>query len=279
MVEVVQKTTESSLIGNPFSIVGDIAQYWGYIVLAIVLIILTIVIWQILAKWEDERKERDDPVYEGYKNLIRDCDQGKDKTRIRKNYRLINIFWFGLPFAKSEHSAKIVNYTNEFLGFYRGHSYSQDGYFNILAYKEKVFLFFEKTFLIRCPYYLTITVKKKGKDGKYLKDEDGKFIPEKKKIDYKDWVGELKNGDIKILCTSLQKLSYFRYPVYLDENKKIVDLRKQEKEDIIDLGHDQMLARVLATGSQMVEKAMLHNPNVQYEQKIPEKTKTEQSTD
>jgi len=270
MAEIVQKVEPISNDGY-MGIFQAIAQNWGYIVLAIFIVILAIILWVILKKWEDERKERDDPVYEGYQNLIRDCRLNADKKKIRLNYRLVNLLWFGIPLARKEHSAKIVNYTNSFLGWYRGHCHSQDGYFNILAYKTKFFFFIEECFLIRCAMQSKIKVA----DGL---DREGRVKTKIKVMDYKAWLGELANGDIKIKCTDLQKLSYFRYPVYLEADGTIIDMRRELKEDIIDLGHDQMLARVLATGSQMVEKAMLHNPNVKYAQLSPEKTKVEQET-
>ena len=165
MVEVVHQTTAEA-ISSPFSFLYQIAQYWGYILIAIIGLILAIVIWVMWSKWEDERHERDDPVYEGYKNLIRDCELNKDRRKIRKTYSLANLLWFGLPFKRKEHSNVIIDYRDNIIGYYRGHSISQDGYYNLLAYKTKWLLFFEEIFLIRCPKQLDIRLYKKDKDGK-----------------------------------------------------------------------------------------------------------------
>ncbi len=40
-----------------------------------------------------------------------------------------------------------------------------------------------------------------------------------------------------------------------------------------------MMSRVMATGSQMVEKAMMHNPHVKFAQLSPEKTQAEKVED
>ena len=279
MVEVVHQTT-SEVIRSPFEIFSYLGQNWGLILVSIICIILTFLLIYRFNSREDERHERDDPVYQGFRNLKRDCILGRNDKKIRKTYSLMNLLWLGFPLKKNEHSNVIVDYRDKLLGYYRGESFSQDGYFNILAYKRKFLLFFETVFLIRCP--LSIDRKYYERDKvtkKYIHDEKGKVREKIRKIDLKKFIGELSNGDIKIRCTGLEKLSYFNYPVYVDSLNDILDFRKDIQDDVVDLGYNQMLSRVLTTGSSMVEKAMLHNPNVKYNQLSPEKTKAEVQQD
>lgn len=278
MVSVITNPDTTGNAGSPGFFMW-LGSNWGYFVLAIIVLIAGFVIYFLLKKIEEERQERDDPVYQGYKNILRDCDTHADQDRIQKNWSPINLLWLGLPIVKKEHSARILNYRNETLGFYRGHSFSLDGYLNLLLYKKKVFIFFEERFLLKCPLYLDFKVLKKDEEGKVLTNEDGIKLTTTKRVKYSHLINYIGNGDIKIMCSTIQKISYFRFPVYVDRNEEIIDYRKALQEDIVEIGYDQMISRVLATGSQMVEKAMLHNPNVKYNQLSPEKTKTEQTED
>jgi len=253
--------------------------YWGYFAFAILVIILGIIIFFIIKKWEEERQERDDPIYQGFKNTMRDCLLQIDNTKIRKSYNLINLLWLGIPIVKNEHSSRILDFKNQLVGYYRGHTSSMDGYLNLRCYKSKVFIFFEDYFLIKCPLYLDLVVQKRDANKEIVKDADGKPLTTKKVVHLEHNIDYLPNGDIKLNMTSLQKISYFRYPVYLSDSNLMIDYRKELQEDIVDIGYDQMMSRVLATGSQMVEKAMLHNPYVKSEQLSPQKTKTEQQQD
>ena len=278
MAEVVHRV-ESTGGEGAFDFFNWLIDKWGYIVFALIIIILGIVIYVILKKWEEERQEKDDPVYEGYKNLCRDCSLNRDTKRIKKAYSLVNLLWLGLPLVRPEHSARIVNYNNQLLGFYRGHAYSQDGYFNILMYKDKNLIFFENKFLLRCPVFIKTKVKKRDEKGKVLKDEDGKTIVEDKSLNYRKWIQELSNGDFKIIASNLEQRNYFRYPIYLTTTGELIDIRKETGADIVDMTYNTMLGRVLSEGASMVEKAMTYNPNVKYEQMTPEKTQAEKKED
>ena len=273
MAQVVQRVTTST--DPTIGFFNWLIAYWWVWVLALVIIILGIVIWVILAKWEEERKERDDTIYQAYKNLLRDTELNRDKKKIQKGWSPINLLWLGLPLVKTEHSAKIINYTNELIGYYRGHLYTQDGYLNILAYKEKFFIFFEKRFLIRCPLFVKFNFQKKDEKGKLIEDEDGKLKTGFKILDYRKWVFWIHRRDLKLIAYGLEKHSYFRYPVYLESTGQMIDLRKETGEDLMEISYNELNSRILSDGARAVEKAMEHNPNVVYEQKIPEKTSTE----
>ena len=272
MVQVVQKATGQS---SGFDFLVWLGQNWAYFVLGILLIIAGIVIYYIIKKWDEERHERDDPVYETYKNYMRDCDLNKDPTKIRKRYKLVNLLWLGIPLVWSENSSRIVTFSGDTIGWYRGHSWSQDGYYILKVYMEKVFLFFESPFLIKVPWKIDFKVALRDKNGKERRDIDGRVMITKKSVDYSKFIETLSNGNIRLWCAGLQKMGYFRFPVFIDKDKNLIDLRSQLKDNIIETSADTMLSRVLSSGSMMVEKAMLHNPHVKYSQMSPEKTKVE----
>ena len=282
MANVVTEVNNQATQQAPDGITGFIqflANSWGYFVFAIIIIIGGIIIYFILKKMEEERNERDDPIYQAYKNTMRDCELQQDPAKVKRTYKLINLLFMGLPIFKNEHSARILDFKNNVVGYYRGHTHCMDGYLNLRCYKTKIFLFFEDHFLIKCPLYLDIKVNKTDELGNIMKDEDGKKLTTTKVVHLEKNIEYFSNGDIRINMASLQKISYFRYPVYLADSNLMVDYRMELQEDIINIGYDQMMSRVLATGSQMVEKAMLHNPHVKTEQLAPLKTKVEQQAD
>jgi len=277
MAQVVQTLNNPSTTDGVTSFFSWLVSSTGYIIFAVLLIICAIVIWYIFKKMEEERIERDDPIYEAYKNTLRDCELQKDNARINKSWSLVNLFWLGFPIVKKEHSKRVLNYTNDIIGYYRGHCKTMDGFLNLMLYKEKLFGMFETKFILKCPLQIKNKVNLQDDDGKVLVDEDGKPRQAIKVIDYNDYVKTQANGDIKVMCASIQKQSYFRYPVYVTNDGSVVDLRKDFHASLIDIGYDQMMSRIMSTGSQMVEKAMLHNPNVKFEQLSPEKTSVEKS--
>ena len=276
MVEVIK----APVVGGEDGALSFLGWIWTniwLIVIAIICIVLAFVIYYLFKRMEEERHERDDPVYERYKNYMRDCELNADKSKIRKNYSLVNLLWLGIPLVKKEHSSRIIGMSGELFGFYRGHSWSQDGYYILLCYKEKSFIFFESRFLIKVPYKVMVTVKKLDKiSGEPMLDINKRPIPLRQIIDYSKFMDEFPNGDIRLWSPSLQKISYFRYPVFVDKDKNLIDMRGMIGTNIIEDSQTAMLGRILSTGSTMVEKAMLHNPNVKYNQLSPEKTKVEQ---
>ena len=280
MATVIEHTQEHTMVStsNVMSqMILFIQDNWIMIVISLVMLILGIVIVMLIAKLEEERKERDDAVYAGYKNICRDCRRQADDKKIRKTWSAINLFWFGLPFVKNEHSSRIVDYRGDLLGWYRGHAKSQDGTYNILAYRRKIFIFFEDEFVIKMPISIPIDIPILDKITKQPKydTKTGEIIKKRKVLNFSNWVDHLKNGDIKIHCEGLEKSGYYQLPVLIDKNKDVVDLRIELGERIIDHTYNTMLQRILSDGSRNVEKAMAHNPYLIYEQKSPEKTKEE----
>ncbi len=273
-IQVVNKPAAQTAAANSSNMIQFIVSNLGYIFFGIIAVTLAIVIFYLIKNQSEERKERDNPLYQAYKYQVHDTKNNANLKKIRKKYSMLNLLFLGIPLIKSEQSNKVVNYSNDLIGYYRGDCFSMDGYKNFLVYKKK-FLFWEDCFLLKCPYNMKVKVTKKDKKGNVLKTKYGKTILETKEVYYGDNIQELPNGDYRINCSSIQRKSFFYFPVYLENNKHIVDYRKLISEDISEMTYDNMLGNILSTGSHMVEKAMLHNPQLKFNQMSPEKTKEE----
>ena len=285
MVEIVpieQKSQIPDAFGMIRSFWEALPPLWVWVII-ICVTIAGVIIWIILAKLEDERKEKDDVLYEEYKNTVSDCELNADIKRLKNNYSLKNIFFFGIPFFRNEHSAKILTFDGTLIGYYRGHSRRMDGTMNFLAYKNK-FLFFERLFTIKVPELYKVPKRDEdgkivyedmmGEDGQPLLDSDGKKVQEitliQKKLNPIQYLG---NRDIRILCSHVQKISYFRIPVITDKEGNPLDMRQQIGEAVRNTAYDLLAYRVMQQASRSMDVVANLNPNVKYNQKSPEKTK------
>jgi len=275
MVQVVTTQTSTAIqSANPMGIIQWFMENAGVLLLGLFLVVACIIIFVVINKIKEERKERSEPLYQAYKEQFRDSELGAKPIKIKKSYSMANLFVLGLPIFKNENSNKIINYTNDLIGYYRGECFSMDGYYNLLVYKKK-FLWMEDLFLIKCPWELKVKKFVRDEFGNKIKHKNGQYKSEIVIIPYKNNISEMPNGDIKIQCTHTEKHSFFNYPVYISENKKIIDYRSYIGEDLIELNANVMMSRVLSTGASMVEKGMMHNPDLKYRQLAPEKTKEE----
>jgi len=98
-------------------------------------------------------------------------------------------------------------------------------------------------------------------------------------LNFKDRIKWLGNKNIQILCLGSIRDSYFWFPNYMDQNLEVRDLRQYTNQLIIEDSHSEMVKRVLSSGAEQVERAMLHNPEVKFKQMTPQKTKTEVQED
>lgn len=185
---------------------------------------------------------------------------------------MINLLWFGIPLLKTEKSARVVTQTGKFIGWYRGHAYTQaDQCLNLLMYKNKSFFFFENLFVLKCPQHIE----------RYVEEEDsrGRLKKVKRTIKLKDKVQFTGYGDIQVWCKSFDVTSYFWYPVFVDKHDQIIDMSVMFNEKQVNVTHAEILQGALQKGSQMVDKAMDYNPNVRYNQKVDEKTSQEEKNE
>jgi hypothetical protein len=162
---------------------------------------------------------------------------------------------------------------NHLIGYYRGESYEMDNSWNLYLYKEKWLFFWEQLFILKIPLHLQT----KSMEVK----EDGTKIERKYRINLMKRVKKLPNGNIKIYCSSIQKVSLYYYcPVFIvDNDRGFLDYRKALEGTIVDNTYQVMVTRLLNTGSQQMEKSMSFNPYLQYAQKSPQKTKEEKKLD
>ena len=288
MVEVVYTPTPDagSGIGIFSNMIRWLLGHWVWIFIFIIFVILMAVVMAVISKMSEERREKNSPPYALYKATRKSCTMLRRRDWIKKRWSPINILFFGAPVFKTEASVKILGYDNRLLGYYRGDYKSQDQCWNLLMYREKVFIWFEQAFLVKIPMSLHFKVlnaagKKKEKAGnKNLIDEDF----DHKTIDLSDHVEFLTDGNIRINCVSLERVgAYYYCPVYASNILKngffsdVLDIRQFTEGAIIDNINQVMTSRMLETATSQMEKTPYLNPNVQMAQKMPEQTKEERN--
>jgi len=265
----------SNFLNEFFGFIGD---YFGLLVAAIIIFILGIVIYMVLKKWEDEKKERDEPGFQVYNNLKRTCMLRAKDYKIRKT---VAWGWFFFPplfwmawLLKKEHSNKLVNQFDNLIGYYRGECTSMDGSINYLVYKNKLMGLFESLFIVKIPIQLKL--KKQVYNEKTGESIKGRFNAEI--INLQQLIKELPNGDLKLQCTDIERLGQYYYcPVFvINERGVILDYRQILEGTIADNTYQAMVQRLLNVGARQMERGILLNPNLVYNQKLPEKTKEEE---
>jgi hypothetical protein len=153
---------------------------------------------------------------------------------------------------------------------------------NYLVYKSKIFIFFEDLFVIKVPLQLKIKVKKRNKDGEFIIDKaTKKAVLNEKTLKLSYLINHLSNRDIKIYCIGLEKVGIYYYcPVFItDKGDGVLDYRQFTEGAVIDSTYQIMVSRILNQSAQSMEKAINLNPNIKYNQALPEKTKEEQKQD
>jgi len=269
--------------------INFLSNSWPYLLIAIVLIILAIIIFYLINKLEDERKERDEPGYQVYKSVKMACELNKDERLIRKTFNPATLFFILFPpflwlmfVLKKEHSAKVLDYQNNLLGYYRGDYVGMDNTWNLLVYKSKWLIFFEKTFVIKIPLSFQVKRKVKDKKGRIMLEKDNKTpIIKEEYVDLKKFIQRLPNGDIKLQATSVEPVGlYYKCPVFIiPQTGGVVDYRSLLEGAIVDNTYQVMASRLLNLGARQMEKGMLFNPDLQYKRLAPEKTKEEEKLD
>lgn len=291
MVVIVQEEATKGFSGTGFigTVIDFFKNSWKFMLVGAILIVLFIIIWYLFKKIEEERHEREEPGYQLFKTVKASCRLNGTPTLIRKKWNPKSLWlifipiigWLLIPFIKKDHSAKLIDYNGELLGYYRGDYRGMDGTTNFLVYKHKRFLFFEDQFVIKVPTKLKMKAKKRDKNGDLVLDDKKKPILEDRTINLNDMINVLPNQDIKIYCVSLEKIGIYYYcPVFLtDKGEGVLDYRQIVEGAVIDNTYQIMVQRLLNTASISMEKGMTLNPNLKYDQMKPEKTVEEQKLD
>jgi hypothetical protein len=263
---------------------------WPWMLVGVIIIILVAIIFVILNKLEEERRERDEPGYQLFKTVKRACDLNKDAKLIRTsvNWGLIWLWlipiigWILFFIIRKEHSAKIVDYQGNLLGYYRGDYQSQDNTWNFLVYKDKWLFIFEQTFVIKAPLGFNLKKPVRDKEGRIVMELDKKTqVSETIYINTRNKIQKLTNGDVKIECTGIEQIGMYYYcPVYIVQEKgEVVDLRKLMEGAIMDNTYQLMTTRLLNTAAKQMEKGMTFSPDLNYKKAMPQKNVEEQKLD
>jgi hypothetical protein len=292
MVEVVNA-------GSPISSTTDILQQtisffqnnWLWMLVFAVIVILIIIIFMLMNKVEDERKERDEPGYQLYKTVMMAAYMNKDDKLIRRVFNwstLPLIFipvigWILMIVIKREMSAKIMDYNNNLIGYYRGDYISQDNTWNFRIYKEKWLFFFEQEFILKAPLYVYIKKVRKNDKGEIIWEDNKKTIPlyDEEKVSFRNYIQKLPDGNFKIICSGIEPIGmYYKCPVYMMEHTgEAVDYRKILEGAIVDNTYQLMSTRLLNTAAKQMEKGMTFSPDLQFRKQVPVKTKEEEKSD
>jgi len=287
MVQIIQKETPpiEQTGGAIKGMFQFFYQHWRLMLVAVFIFILGIVVYYLFKKLEDERRERDEPGYQLYKSTVRTCILQARAELIRKHWNpksllllFIPVAWPLIPFIKTEHSAKVVDRTNQVIGYYRGEFTGMDNSYNLLVYKKRYLFFFEDRFLIKIPLSVKYTITKRNRSGEIERDNTGKPKTKITELKLESVIRYLPNDDIKLLCISIERIGLYYYcPVVVDDSTGVtLDFRQHVEGAIIDNTYQLMVQRLLNLGAKQMEKGMMFNPHLQFAQKSPEKTKTEE---
>jgi len=284
MAEVVQAGTAAQAMSGVESIFVWIGQAWPWMLGAILILVLGIVIYYLMQKIEEERRYRDEPGYQVYKQLVRSTTLNAQTQKIRKTWSPKYLLWFLFPplfwvafIMKAEHSNKLVDWQGKMIGYYRGEQKGMDGTMTYQIYKDKTMVFFENTFLLKFPLIISFDIPVLNKEGIATRDAQGKQITQKKTFDLSDRIKQLPNGDIQLWATGIEKVGLYYYcpDFILDKETSTLDLRKYTEGLIMDNTYQLMVTRLQNVGAKQMESMAMWNPQVQAARKMPEKTKEE----
>ena len=268
MVEIVETTGSHSPTGILPEMLSFFARFWWAFLLIAVIVALIIIVFQVWKAKEENDRRRDSAVYATASNIFTSAEDNARKEWVRSKWSFLNLFWFGIPFIKREHSMRVVDIDRNLLGFYRGHVVMQNGDICFLVYRTKSMLgLLENKFIIYC----IKTVKK------VVKNKNGKEQFESEKLpDELIRFNETAN-EIKIKCDTIVKHgNYYYFPSYImyREDKQVhLDLSKEISDNISKVNFHVMLENITADMSRAMGAAVELNPHVRSAQKMPEKEK------
>lgn len=284
MAEVVENPppTGGNVGGTWNSFVHIIANYWWVLLLFGLLIAVIVVCFMIWKKKEENDRRRDSAVYATAMNLYGSAEHNANEKWKRKYYSWWNLLWFGIPFKWNEHSVHIVDVDRNLLGYYRGHTYTQDGDLVILLYKYRIWLgLVEDKFLLYCPLKLRVpklTEDKKTKKPVIMKNEDGKIVYEYEPLP-KDFIkyDTERGNEIRIKCNTITKQgNYYFFPNYIfvtEDGQKHIDLTDHITQQIAKTNYYVALENGYSDMSRVAGRAVEVNPHLRFKQKEPEKEK------
>jgi len=277
MASVVITETGGANVGGAFQLVAEPIRYvlsnWYIFVIGVLLCIaLGIIIYLVFATKEFS-KQRDEAGYFLYKKTIQDCINNRDVKKFSKTYSLKNLFLLGIPIFWKDKSKRILNKYGELIGRYRGHVRSQDGTYNLLVCTGTSFGIIDNTIIIKVPEIVSY-------EGT---DEKGKSVKISQRFSL--WVEDPYDKTITIKASGIERTAIFYYmPIVVEVDKttgleQVIDLRKFMEGSVTDSTYQVMMQRMLNSSQKQMEKAMLLNPHLKYDQMSPQKTAPEADLD
>lgn len=290
MAEIVQETTttqSAGTIGDAWSgLLYILKNYWWVLLLICIIIAVIVIAFVIWKKKEENDKRRDSAVYATAMNLWESAEQNSKTEWVRNYYSLWNLLWLGIPFKRNEHSVRITDIDRNLIGWYRGHTKTQDGDTVFLMYKSKWLLgLLEEKFLMYCPSRIRTPKMSLIKGNKVpVIDEKGNPLFELRQLPEQLDYDVMRGNEIRIRCNTVTKQgNYYRFPNYVLINDK-------GQQEHIDMTYDltQFIAKTnfvvtLESGfsdmSRAIGRAAEFNPYLRYKQKEPEKEKNVEEDD
>ena len=250
--------------------VGWLVHYWWAWLLLLVLIILVGVLYYMYKLLEDERRQRDDVVYLRYRNLMKSCEDNAKSSWLREYWNpmsllllpLVVIGWILIPFIKKEASARIRNIDGDFVGWYMGHTFCDDGVYALMYYTKKSWFFFKIPKIILLPSMVSVSTF----------DESGK--EHIKYIDVEPYRINSYNGDHDLnIKDVLKRGQYYYFPVFVTKDHKPINLSATMVNDLQKYTGYEIIENLVSDYSKSMRSAVQINADVRKEQLKDEKPK------
>lgn len=244
------------------------ANNWVLMVSVLVILLLVGIVFFIWKRLSDERKERDDKVYLHYINVHESCVANSRTEWIRKYWNPVSLWlvllpvigWFIIPFVKKESSNKIRDIDNNFVGWYRGHSFLDDGTVALFYYKTKSFIFFEDTKILLIPTSIAVN----------SFDEDKNPVLEHEKISPVNF----SDSGIKVSMTGTRKRGmYFWFPILVNHDRNPIHLSSTIIENLKSSTGYEVVESLTSDFSKQIQKAVNISADVRKSQETDTPTK------
>lgn len=260
-----QTQQQGGMMDPLYEIIAFFQNNWELIIAAIIIGALAIGFYFLYKRISDEREQRDNKVYLHFVNVEDSCIENTKKEWINKYWKpsslwllLIPIFgWIAIPFVKKESSAKIRNIDGDFVGWYRGHTYLDDGTVAIRYYNSKSFFFFEDTKILLIPTKIDYTEK----------DDDGNKIKKFLKVN----PVHFKDYEIRVSMEGVRKRGmYFYFPVLVTNEGNPIHLSETIIEKLRSNTGYEVIEGLTADYSRQIQKAVNISADVRRHQERAE---------
>lgn len=251
-----------------FSGINDIttffADYWVWMIICLVLIIVAGILWYVIKRMQDDAKLKEDVVYKSYLNILDSCMENSNKLWIRKKWNPTSLLlllipvigWVFIPFIKKERSAKIRDIDGNLKGYYRGHSKLSTGDIALLYYNTKEFIFFEKKKILIIPTSIKV---KQGKNDSF-KNIDSYYLNK-------------NTGEWTIRAVGFERRgTYFFYPTLISDNG-VIPLEKHITQSLKHYTGYEIIENLTTDFSRQMREAVNMSATVRGSQEMKEPVK------